>query len=456
MHSFEPAEQSAHPARLSADPALPTVFTRADAVAAGLSRNQIEHRIGRQWQPLRRGAYCLSSSWQTASPAGRHLLSAVAATLTHACDESITISHLTAALAWDLPCPSPITWPVCLTTRPGHRHPEALAPRPARRRAPTRIQVATMRRQDRTRLRGTWVTTPARTAADCLRHCEPQVAVPIADAILFRGLATLAELDDVLAFQDAWPYAARARRSRRIVAPRESWLESASAVAFDLAGLDPPASQVEIYDRRGTFVARVDFAWIRDGVIGEADGLAKYGLSWTAGAQAGRSEADGRPAMPGTSAANGKREVDGEPAVHSEPAVDADVLRETLLAERRRAERLADLGLRVVRWTAADLRRPHQLADRITAARQNWDGARFNGAFRLGTRERDRVDLSDGGPTPRDGHAAGHSTGQPAGQSSGDPSVEPIRPPTGHHELPYLSSTPSGRRNRPADPAHGG
>ena len=433
MHSFEPA--------------LPPVFTRADAVAAGLSRNQIEHRIGRRWQPLRRGAYCLRSTWQAASPAGRHLLSAVAATLTHPCDESITVSHLSAALAWDLPCPSSITWPVCLTTRPGHRHPEAdritaggpSADRPsvtprrnAAPRAPIRVQVATMRSRDRTRLRGTWVTTPARTAADCLRHCEPQVAVPIADAVLVRGLATAAELDEVLQFQDLWPYAALARRSRRVVAPRESWLESASAVAFDLAGLDLPANQVEVYDRSGSFVARVDFAWIRDGVVGEADGLAKYGLTWTPNS-ALNADPDADPDAERTPAAADSLT---SAAADGGPAVDADALREALLAERRRAERLADLGLRVVRWTAAELRRPDQLADRIAHARRNWDGSRFVGTFRIGPRST-AVSLS--------GSESGSESGSTVSAAPGG------RAP-GHPELPYLSSAPSGRRNRPPDP----
>ncbi len=397
------------------EPVLPTVFTRADATAAGLSRHQIEHRIGRQWQPLRRGVYCLGSTWQAASPSGRHLLGAAAATRTHPCDETLTVSHLSAALAWGLPCPTRVTWPVCLTAQPGRRHSEADRFTPSRGRtgqagtwatpaaapaaalrAPVRVQVATMRARDRRRLRGAWVTSPARTAADCLRHCEPEVSVPIADAVLFRGLASTAELDDALADQDSWPFAARARRARRVVTARESWLESSSAVAFAATGLDLPSSQVEVYDRSGAFVARVDFAWVRDGVVGEADGLSKYGLSWTSDA----------------TAATDRTHTLGE------------TLRETLLAERRRAERLADLGLRVVRWTAADLRRPDRLVARITQARQSWDGARFVGTFRLAVP----------GPSPQPGSAGPGSAG-------------------GHPELPYLWDTPSAGPERPQDPA---
>lgn len=41
-----------------------------------------------------------------------------------------------------------------------------------------------------------------------------------------------------------------------------------------------------IRDSRGTFLGRVDFFWEREGVIGEFDGLAKYGADGIAAATA--------------------------------------------------------------------------------------------------------------------------------------------------------------------------
>jgi len=41
-----------------ADPTLPLVFTRAEALAAGMSRHQIAHRVRTgSWRALRRAVY---------------------------------------------------------------------------------------------------------------------------------------------------------------------------------------------------------------------------------------------------------------------------------------------------------------------------------------------------------------------------------------------------------------
>gem|GEM_PF-6738945 len=43
---------------MRADPTLPLVFTRAEALAAGMSRHQIAHRVRTgSWRALRRAVY---------------------------------------------------------------------------------------------------------------------------------------------------------------------------------------------------------------------------------------------------------------------------------------------------------------------------------------------------------------------------------------------------------------
>src|SRR5439155_5833445 len=89
----------------------------------------------------------------------------------------------------------------------------------------------------------------------------------------------------------------------------ETPLESISRVAFHQLGLPAPEPQVEIW-HHGYFVARVDFLWRKQCLVGEADGKVKY----------------------------------------------ANV--EDLYAEKRREESLRDLGLEVVRWDWAAAYRP--------------------------------------------------------------------------------------------------
>jgi very-short-patch-repair endonuclease len=100
--------------------------------------------------------------------------------------------------------------------------------------------------------------------------------------------------------------------------------------------LPPPEPQVTIHDRNGRFVAKVDFAWLRRGVVGEADGRAKY--------------------------------ADGD-----DPIVVFD-------AEKDRHARLEAIGLAVVRWNARHLfGDPPVLIERLRAALEAGDGRRFKG-----------------------------------------------------------------------------
>jgi hypothetical protein len=87
------------------DPALPRVFRRPDALAAGMTRAQIETRIRTGvWVVLRRGVFCLRATLDQTPPAHRHLLHAAAAQL--ACStRDLVVSHISAAAHWGLPMP---------------------------------------------------------------------------------------------------------------------------------------------------------------------------------------------------------------------------------------------------------------------------------------------------------------------------------------------------------------
>lgn len=167
------------------------------------------------------------------------------------------------------------------------------------------------------------VTTPARTAVDIAlaSGAGSADALAVVDAVLNRGLAGRAELSRVAAGLQMRPGCARARRLiDRADANAESPLESHSRLFFLDAGIPMPESQVRVHDDRG-LIGRVDFLWRDRHTIGEADGRLKY--------------------------------------------LDPDVL----YREKRREDRLRDLGFEVVRWDFSDLRRsPGATAARIRAA----------------------------------------------------------------------------------------
>ncbi len=144
--------------------------------------------------------------------------------------------------------------------------------------------------------------------------------VIIADAALARRVSRT-DLQAVLDGRQNWPGADAAYRAVAFADARsESPLESLGRVRFAEQGLPPPALQVLVADEDGPF-ARMDHAWEEERTVAEADGALKY-------------------------------------------ASAAD-----LFLEKRREDRLRDLGWEVVRYTWDDaLRRPELLAARVRRA----------------------------------------------------------------------------------------
>lgn len=168
----------------------------------------------------------------------------------------------------------------------------------------------------------------ARAALDTARLMSVEAGVAAADAALRRGLTTPEELAEVVTTLRGCRGAARARRcadlaDARSESPGESW----SAVVLDRLGILRPERQQEFADAAG-LIGRADFWWPGHRTVGEFDGRVKYG----------RVNPTGRAPE------------------------------EVLWAEKVREDRLRAVGLRVVRWTTPDLRRPLALARRLTAA----------------------------------------------------------------------------------------
>lgn len=329
------------------DPKLPTVFTRRDALERGLTRHQVERRVSTDvWRQLRRAIYCLASTYAGTDHRGRHEIEVTAVVLSR--PDDVLVSHLSAACLLGWPRPLEGWGPVTVTAASGTL---------ARARGSLVVQAASLRPGDRLRHRDLDVTSPARTLADVLRHVPAPEAVAIADHALRAGAVQYDEVAEVLRWQSQWPYAARGVSSLQLADPRrETWLESWGFVSLYQQGTALPEPQVDVFDAKGRFIARLDGLWDR-AIAAECDGRIKYDLR-------------------------------GVLLAGADPQASADELirraQRQLDQEKRRQDAVLGVGLEMLRWGTMDvLNDLPGLALRIEERRAKADPARFTGRFRF-------------------------------------------------------------------------
>ena len=96
------------------DPTLPLVFTRGEALAAGMSRHQIAQRVrSDKWRPLRRAVYIQEQRYAVLNDREQHTAAVIATLMTR--PEAAVASHLSAAVAFGWVLPLTGTGPVTLT-----------------------------------------------------------------------------------------------------------------------------------------------------------------------------------------------------------------------------------------------------------------------------------------------------------------------------------------------------
>ena len=279
--------------RLAADGG---VVVSAQLARLGLDANAARRLVRRgDLVRVRCGAFVDGEVWERADLTTRHGLTA-RAVLTGL--DAYAASHLTALVLHGLPV---------LTTDLGEVHVVQVGRGRARRSGALRVHPAVPASSVTTRQRVA-VVTPA-VAVLQAADLSLRAGLVGADAGLRTGLVTSGDLCALARSGPARQVAALA--SPHSESPGESWTR------LVLAGLGVEAEQqVEIRDRDGRFVARVDFLVRAAGLVIEFDGAVKY-----AGAEG----------------------------------------RDALVREKRREDALRALGYRVVRITWADLRDPARL-----------------------------------------------------------------------------------------------
>jgi hypothetical protein len=291
---------------------------RRDAVRTGWSDEDLARfaRAG-QWNRVRRGAY-VDGRLPTDAVARHALL--IAATL-GTLRRPAVISHQSAAVLLGLP-----VWGAPLD----RVHITRCPPASSQAAGPLRCHVARLREDEVTSVAAFRVTDVARTTLDLARSLPFENAVVSVDAALHEELLPRQRIEQRL-FDIAGTRGSRhAARVIRFADGRSGSVgESRSRVVLAGLGLAPTALQYEITTSSGEFVARTDFAWEEDRIVGEFDGRIKYG----------------RLLRPG--------QVPGD----------------AVFEEKRREDAIRDTGWEVVRWTWGDLSVPALLGERLDRAR---------------------------------------------------------------------------------------
>ncbi len=268
---------------------------------------------------MRQGVYCLTSRWSELSASDRH--AALCRSVLPLYSGMVALSHVSAAVAHGAP-----TWGLDLR----EVHLTSLDGAGERTVALVRHHRGVCRVGDVTRRDGRWITTPTRAALEVALVSPRDPAVAVLDWFLQQRLTTLDALLGLAEQMRQWPDSLHVSAVLGLADGRsESVAETRTRLLIADAGLPDPVPQLEILDRRGRVIARVDFAWPEYGLIVEFDGEIKYRALRRAG----------------------------------------ESIEDCVLREKRREDAVREAtGWRVLRLTWRDLDHPAETAQRIRAA----------------------------------------------------------------------------------------
>lgn len=144
---------------------------------------------------------------------------------------------------------------------------------PVRARAGVRIRRASLRASDITTRRGFPVTSALRTTCDLGSRRDSVECVVAIDAALHAGMLEPADLHQYVEMSTGTKGIRRLRRAVALADARsESPMESRLRVELVAGRLPTPGVQVELHDRSGQFLARVDLFYPDAGLVIEFDG----------------------------------------------------------------------------------------------------------------------------------------------------------------------------------------
>jgi hypothetical protein len=249
------------------DPRRGPIHLRKELVGRGASDREIARAVADgSLHRVRHGAYVAGPTWCACDVVGQHSLSVRA--VHRQARAGIVVSHVSAVGEWDI-----AQWELPLDqvhiTRDDRRA--------GRNEAGVHQHLGALRPEDVVKRNGIRVTAVPRTCLDTMSLVDVEHGLVLVNDALHKKLTTPEKLVECAAYMEQWPGSLRHRVVLRLADGR---IESVGETRFFHLcwdqGLPLPIPQYKIFDRDGSLVAVVDFAWPELGLFVEFDGKVKY------------------------------------------------------------------------------------------------------------------------------------------------------------------------------------
>ncbi len=244
------------------------LFLRREALDFGYDdRDLLAARRAGVITRVRHGAYVPTPTWTTRDEVDRHLLRAQAVCLTH--DGRVALSHVSGAAAhgmrlWNVDLER--VHVVRLDGAKGRRQRDVVYHEEAA--LPEAVQT-----KDGMLLLPAVQCAIGAAATNCVES-----GVGLLDSCLDLGLADEFALWAEYTRRTGWPHHAKLQISLRLMRRgAESLGESRGRFLCYEYHLPEPVLQFHVYDEHGNLVGITDFAWPKYRLLGEFDGMIKYG-----------------------------------------------------------------------------------------------------------------------------------------------------------------------------------
>ena len=244
------------------------VFQRREALEAGYTDRDL---YGAMREGLlvrvRPGAYTYSDTWAAVDELGKHRLQAHAALRSHTA--AVALSHTSGAVEHGLRLYEPDLSKVHLTClgRPLGRTTRDIV-----------YHQGVCADDELTHVDGHLVVTPVRAALETASLSNVPSGLVVLDSLIDLGKGTLDQVHADFRRVTGHPNARRLHVTVRLARKGSNSVgESLARYAMWLGHIPEPVLQFEVRDEHGRLLGTTDFAWPDHGVLGEFDGMLKYG-----------------------------------------------------------------------------------------------------------------------------------------------------------------------------------
>ncbi len=243
-------------------------FLTREALALGYDDKAIAAAVRvKLWHRIRRGAYTAMTIWMQADEHERHRIRCRA--VMRSLGDRVAISH-----ASNLVMRGVAVWNVDLSKV----HVTRLDGGPGRTEHDVVHHEGVVTSDEVERFDGVLMLSVPRAVVESLTLSGVEAGLVFTDNAQHLGLVSKEDIDNAYALIEEWPYI----RSAQIVVRLTTGLaqsvgESRVYYACWEQGLPAPEQQFKVYDEHGELIATTDFAWRKQGLLGEFDGRIKYG-----------------------------------------------------------------------------------------------------------------------------------------------------------------------------------